>query len=146
MSESVLSFGSTRRVEQLFAAVLDLDRQEKDELFRLLQTRFSFRFEREQHSDFERPWLDPRNGFGKMQSRLLQFLDGNDGQASEELVIAAVYRAGVGSTAPAEYRTLCARLRQLECDARRNFRKLKLDWEIGRKKAGQLELKRLQCL
>jgi hypothetical protein len=135
-----LSVESTR-LERIIGEIRDLDEAEKDDLFHFLHQTYHFRFERE-HSEFERPWKDPRNGFGPQQNRLLDFLDGRG--CMDELTTICVLYGTSGTPQPGEYKTLRDRLRQLQSAANARFLKLKFDWKIDRPKHGHLELKRLQ--
>jgi hypothetical protein len=152
-------------LEQICRAFLDLDDADQDRFLRWLQDNWSFRFTRDNHQEFARPWEDPRNGFGWRQRSLLRFLDGKGGAVPERQVIEHLWPGSLSRTKAARrprffktpakkkfagvYPRLQARLRQLELAARHRFRLLKLDWELVRgagELRGHLELRLRQHL
>jgi hypothetical protein len=132
-------FDVPRAVEKILRAISDLHGEDLDVLFQLLRERYQFELATD-HRSFDRPWRDPRNGFTRLQVRLLDCLDGN-GHLPEREVIWRVYRKELATASPAERKQFRARLRSLEKQTRDRLRKLKYDWLISRPKYNHVELR-----
>jgi hypothetical protein len=140
-------------VERIYRAIESLRRHDRADLFDLLRRRYHFVLD-DDREKFARPWHDPRNGFGPMQTRLLARLDGKKNLA-EIYIIKQLWEDELeGARPPAAPRvkpsdlrryeekceTLRVRLRQLQHSTNRRLFHLRYRWKIVRPRNGWLKL------
>lgn len=97
---------------------------------------------------FKKPWHDPRNGFGRRQARLLDFL--HDKDVVEDMhtiveiwvdeLVAVRLKYGEGRQLNLKYKACRVRLRQLKSSTNKRLWKLRYKWRIMRPRNGHLKL------
>jgi hypothetical protein len=148
----------SNKVERVFHAIQDLDQHDLNALFRLLQRRYYFEVA-DDRAKFQRPWHDPKYGFGRLQAKLLNFLD-KDAAVREEEVTRHLWPDEVARAKPTtvhlgefgDFRLgdgqqwkrvrllLATRLRQLQMATNKRLVKLGMKWRISRPTRGHLKL------
>jgi hypothetical protein len=145
------------KVERIFHAIQDLEQHDLNAILRLLREYHYFEVA-DNRAKFERPWHDPKYGFGGLQTKLLNFLD-RDAVVREQEVISHLWPDEVTLAKPhsvhlagrdfqlgseREWKRvrslLAARLRQLQMATKNRLLKLELRWRIVRPMRGHLKL------